>query len=242
MFNSIKKIVPNSIKKYYWRHLKQQQRAKKKRIKFDGKSPKEAFTFIYKTNYWSGAESISGGGSDLVHTQSIIKSISKLIEELNLQSILDIPCGDFLWMQYVDIKSTKYIGGDIVDELIEDNINKHGITNEIEFKVLDLLQDNLPKSDIIINRDCLVHLSFNDIQDALANVKNSKSKYLLTTTFPNTLNNKDITTGEWRTINLEKPPFNFPPPIKLINEEYNNPNYKDKSLGLWAIEDIVLSK
>ena len=73
------------------------------------------------------------------------------------------------------------------------------------------------------------------------NIKRSRILYLLTTTFPDCEENEDITTGDWRLLNLERPPFNLPPPIQLINEgcSESNGKYSDKSLGLWLIEDIV---
>jgi hypothetical protein len=39
---------------------------------------------------------------------------------------------------------------------------------------------------------------------------------------------------------MQLPPFNFPPPLKLINENYiaGNGSYADKSIGLWAVADL----
>jgi hypothetical protein len=52
--------------------------------------------------------------------------------------------------------------------------------------------------------------------------------------------NLDITTGDWRIINLEKAPFNLPEPIKIINEKCTEANgsYADKSLGLWKLQQL----
>lgn len=241
MINKLKKIIPNGIKAYYWRYLKQKEKDAKKRIKFDDKTPKDTFTFIYETNYWSGRDSISGGGSDLAHTQVLIKQLPILLKEIHIKSILDIPCGDFFWMHHADLSNINYMGGDIVDSLIERNIEKYYSIENVQFKVMDLLVDSLPQCDILINRDCLVHLSFDDIYKALKNIKNSNCEYLLTTTFPNHTINKDITTGEWRTLNLEMAPFNFPSPIKSINEEFKHPEFGDKTLALWRISDINLN-
>ncbi|WP_242202501.1 class I SAM-dependent methyltransferase [Aestuariivivens insulae] len=236
----MKQLIPFRIKKYYWRFLKWRRKQKKRRIKFDGKSPKEVFTYIYNTNYWSGHQSISGGGSDLHHTQVVIDQISRLIKEFKFSSILDVPCGDFIWMQHVDLLGCNYTGGDIVEALIQENIEKYKHDKNIRFQVIDLLKDDLPKSDILINRDGLVHLSFDDIFKALGNIKNSGCNYLLSTTFPNHKENKDIVTGDWRPLNLEEAPFYFGSPLKLIKEKYQHPDYHDKSLGLWKIEDIKL--
>ena len=110
----------------------------------------------------------------------------------------------------------------------------------MHFKVLSLLKDVLPKVDIILCRDCLVHFSYKDIFTAINNICRNDSKYLLTTTFPLRIANRDITTGEWRVINLCASPFNFPVPLRIINEHCTEGNgiYSDKSLALWRINDI----
>lgn len=107
---------------------------------------------------------------------------------------------------------------------------------------MDISKDGLPKADMILCRDCLVHFSFEDILSAIRNFKRSGSQYILTTTFSERLSNIDINTGGWRTLNLQLPPFNFPRPIKLINEKCDEAGgiYLDKSLGLWRLEDIAI--
>lgn len=203
------------------------------------KKAEQIFTNIYKNNGFNGKESISGPGSDTYQTRIIIKKIPLLFKDYNISTMLDIPCGDFYWMKEVDLKDVEYIGADIVDELIKKNNDKFK-KNNLHFKKLDLLKDNLPNVDLIFTRDCLVHLSFEDIFQALTNICNSNSKYLLTTHFTERPSNNDIKTGQWRTLNLEIEPFFLPKPIKIINEgcTENEGIYSDKSLGFWKISDI----
>jgi hypothetical protein len=103
---------------------------------------------------------------------------------------------------------------------------------------LNLCADPLPEADLIFTRDCLVHLSFADIAKAVANVKASGATWWLTTTFPGCTQNRDIFTGDWRKVNLQLPPFNFPPPERLISEQCTQPHGEDKSLGLWRVADL----
>jgi hypothetical protein len=93
---------------------------------------------------------------------------------------------------------------------------------------------------MIFSRDMTVHLSNRDALAAFRNFKRSKSEYLLTTTFTATETNEDILTGEWRPMNLQRPPFNFPDPLRLINEHCTEDGgkYTDKSLGLWRLKDL----
>jgi len=100
------------------------------------------------------------------------------------------------------------------------------------------LESPLPAADMLLCRDCLVHLSNAHIRRALANIRASDTTYLLTTTFTDRDRNQDIPTGSWRPINLLLPPYNFPEPLRLIDERCPDPTYADKHLGLWRVADI----
>jgi len=202
-------------------------------------SAEELFTDVFKRKAWKTKESVSGYGSDLEQTEYIALELPKLFSAFNVSTLLDIPCGDFHWMNTVDLGDVKYIGADIVLGLILENKEKYK-TNNIKFVHTNLIADELPKVDLIFCRDCLVHFSFKDIFRALERICNSGSTYLLTTTFPNRSKNRNIVTGRWRTLNFEKTPFNFPKPLQVINEhcEAEDGRYRDKSLGLWRIKDI----
>ena len=197
------------------------------------KNPKDVFTEIYNHNAWRGTDSVSGIGSDVHQTKVIIQEIPKLFGEFNISTMLDIPCGDFHWMKEVNLSDTNYIGADIVEKLVNKN-NELYAGDHIKFEGLNLIEDNLPKVDMIFCRDCLVHLSFADIFLAFENICKSGSKYLLTTTFIDRKENGDITTGQWRVLNLQKSPFNLPNYQKIIVEECTEgggEDYKDKALG-----------
>lgn len=202
-------------------------------------SLKDKFAQVYAENIFGGADSRSGAGSDLRQTEIIRREIPRLLRERSVHSMLDAPCGDWFWMREVDLGIGKYVGADIVEALIEANKSKFG-RDGIDFACLDLSKDNLPKVDLIFSRDCLVHLSFEDASGMLRNFKSSGATYLLTTTFPQRSSNADLGNGFWRPLNMELAPFNFPPPIKLINEGCTEGEnlFTDKSLGLWRLRDI----
>jgi hypothetical protein len=152
--------------------------------------------------------------------------------------MLDIPCGDFNWMQHTDLSTVQYYGADIVKELIE-RVAAQFASSQKTFLHLDLLTSDLPKVDLVFCRDCLQHLSFDDADTAILNLQRSGSLYLLATTFVNRPN-RNIRTGDWRPHDLQNAPFNFPPPLTLFNEncQESYPNFSDKSLGLWRIADL----
>ena len=200
----------------------------------------QRFENIFKNNSWGGHNSVSGRGSDLDQTEHIIREIPALFKDMGISTILDIPCGDFNWMRNIDLSGIKYIGADIVKEIVKNNKNQYE-KNNVSFRHMNLIEDTLPQVDLILIRDCLVHMSYDDIFKLLNNVCNSMSQYLLTTSFTDRQDNKDIITGEWRPLNLQIAPFSFPKPIRIINERCTQGklSYADKSLGLWEISDIV---
>lgn len=197
------------------------------------------FTEIYLRRYWGSGESVSGGGSEQIATRVVRQVLPRIIEEKGVRSLLDVPCGDFHWMQSVDLQSIDYIGGDIVQPLIEKNATKHGRAG-VRFMHFDVINDDLPTSDLVLCRDCLVHLPLADATKALRNIARSGSKWLLTTTFPSRAENKEIAAGKWRPLNLQITPFCLPKPDQVIKEECTDADgaYADKSLGLWSCEAI----
>lgn len=209
------------------------------RYQLKSKSMENIFTEIYRSNAWGGNDSVSGMGSDENETRIITRELFTLFNDLNISTMLDIPCGDFHWMKNVDLNSIDYTGADIVEELIQKNRKKYA-RDGIRFQCLNLIKDKLPKMDLVFCRDCLVHFSFVDIFLALDNICNSQSEYFVTTTFTGRRVNHDIVTGQWRTLNLELAPFMLPKPLKIINEgcPEDDGAYEDKSLGLWRIADI----
>jgi len=199
----------------------------------------EFFTEVYVKGLWGTDESRSGNGSKREQTKTIRRQLPILCRGLRVRKLLDAPCGDFYWMNEAGLDLDEYIGVDIVKELIENNRRRYEKPGR-KFIVLDITEDAIPKMDLILCRDCLVHFSFKDISSALENIKTSGSMYLLTTTFIGRSKNEDISTGDWQPLNLQRPPFNFPEPRLLINEHctIGEGIYDDKRLGLWKISEI----
>ena len=200
----------------------------------------ERFRYIYQHNMWNGTESVSGPGSSLAATETIRKHLPGLLRTLKAKSILDIPCGDANWISNIKLP-LRYIGADIVSELIERNQAKFP---NLTFVKLDLLEDTLPSVDVIFIRDCLVHLSNSNIQRAFQNIIKAKPKFIIMTTFTEHDANIDIMDGAWRPINFTKPPFSLPEPSIVLNENCIEIGgaYQDKSLGVWKLKDLPKKK
>jgi 2-polyprenyl-3-methyl-5-hydroxy-6-metoxy-1,4-benzoquinol methylase len=197
------------------------------------KSNKTIFEDIFEKGGWQNNESVSGSGSTLQNTRRIIQLLPDIFQEYNIKSVLDIPCGDFNWMRQVSMENIKYTGCDIVEKIVVNNNQKH-LSPQRSFYTADITRDELPCVDLIFCRDCLVHFSNRDVLKALTNILKSRSRFLLTTTFPEH-QNQNIVTGNWRPLNLQSAPFNLPQPLKIFFEGCDEVNgqYSDKALALW---------
>lgn len=203
---------------------------------------KEVFSDIYRRRaFGEDCESVSGPGSSVERTSRFRDAIPVLLKELNVRTLLDAGCGDFNWMKLVKLDLEQYIGVDVVSELISENQRQYGKATRT-FLNLDISREKLPKEDLILSRDCLVHFRFKDVSATIKNFKESGSTYLLATTFPGLNGNTDTDTGGWRHLNLQMSPFNFPEPLNLIEENRTDAGGVNvvKYLGLWALKDIAL--
>ena len=200
---------------------------------------KHRFAYIFENNLWGSDESHSGLGSTLRETAALRREIPALLREIGVHSVLDIPCGDFRWMNEMDMEGIRYVGADIVEAIVAKNRQKFDCQTR-RFVGLDLTCDQLPSCDVVLSRDCLVHLSYQNIGRALKNVKRSGTNWLLMTNFLRIETNREIADGDWRPLNFELAPFGFPKPERTIVEGCVECDgaFDDKALCLWPIADI----
>lgn len=202
-----------------------------------GLSLAERFDRIVRSNLWGADSSRSGLGSELAATARLRKELPSFLERRRVKMLLDVPCGDFGWLSTVELPAA-YIGADIVKTLVDENERRFGgRSSGRRFLRLDMTRDVLPRADAVLCRDCLVHSSFDNIFRAIANMRASGAQYLITTTFLEHEQNADIEDGDWRMLNLECPPFNFPPPADVLIEGCREGAgaYADKALALWPL-------
>ena len=200
-------------------------------------SRERIFRDAYQKNLWNDAASVSGPGSNLVATENIRNALPDLLSRLEVTSLLDIPCGDFHWMSSVNLADVSYVGADIVAPLIQKNQELYG--NRGKFLVADLVKDPLPRGDMIFCRDCLVHLSFREIELAIRNMAKTDAKFVAVTTFPSHPLNADTVTPYWRALNFETAPFQFPKPKELVRDFSDSQvNDQGKHLGIWTMEAV----
>ena len=221
------------------------------------RTAEQVFTELYLSNAWGSAHSRSGPGSEVELTAGFRDRLPALWRELGVGTVVDVPCGDFAWMSRVDLSSVSYIGADIVAQIIDRNAREHARAG-VRFEMADLINGYCPSADLVFCRDCLVHFSFKDIEKALTHIKRSGAKWLMTTHFPECPDNVDIATGQWRPLNLCRPPFGFSSARTVIQEIPHtlyvalgekwtslDPNrvawlgqWRDKSLGVWSTDHL----
>jgi hypothetical protein len=209
------------------------------RDNFAGLDLAARFERILKTNLWGAETSVSGLGSEDRATAGIREALPPLLRRLGVRTLCDAPCGDAGWISACQL-GVDYVGIDIVPALIEAN-RARAARGELSgrFLVADITRDELPAADLILCRDCLVHLSFANIARAVARFRASGARFLLTTTFPEWRTNADCEDGDWRALNFEQTPYCWPAPRELINERCDEGGgWQDKSLGLWRLDEL----
>lgn len=161
---------------------------------------KEVMNQIYEKNLWGGIEGdfYSGGGShDLEMLTPYLTFVSNFLSSFKDRLVVcDLGCGDFnVGIQLVQY-AEKYIGVDIVADLIARNKAKFQSEN-LAFHCLDICTDELPKADCVLVRQVMQHLSNAEIQSLLERLQ-QYAFLLVTEHLPNTpfIPNIDIITGQ----------------------------------------------
>lgn len=204
------------------------------------KDHKYTFSEIYNNNFWENSESASGSGSSELATREIRAQLPVIFSKWNFKNIIDAPCGDFNWMKLVNFDNDmRYTGIDIVPKLISANNAKYSSIHH-RFILADLVTDKIPEGDIVICRDCLFHLSYDDVLSFLKNFVASGTEFLLTTTHKNEdgFLNTDILTGEFRLIDLFSSPFSLPKDVFYRFDDFIAP-YPPREMCLWNRAQIM---
>ncbi|KJY00500.1 hypothetical protein TI39_contig327g00002 [Zymoseptoria brevis] len=187
------------------------------------KAAKDVFSHIYETNYWGGekdrGELNSGPGSHdekvvAPYVEAVRKWIEKKYEDKNVHA-LDLGCGDFNVGRQIRNVTTNYTGADVVPIVIEHNKKEFGDA-KTDFQVVDMIEDPLPKADVVFIRQVLQHLSNGQIAKVLPKLRQFQWA-VISEHLPHTDDftpNRDIETGQVRFMfgsgtDLTAEPFNM---------------------------------
>jgi SAM-dependent methyltransferase len=200
----------------------------------------EVFDRIHAAREWGDSESVSGPGSGLARTGSIREALSALLRELEVERLLDAGCGDFHWLRVAELPVREYVGVDVVPDLIAEVIDRYAEPGR-RFEHADITCDRLPRTDFVLCREVLMHFPDEDVLAAVTNLKRTRAPWLLTTTFVDRPANETIELGAWRALNLEAPPFSFPPPLRTFEDIplVDREQFLDKRLALWELPALL---
>ncbi len=176
------------------------RKAERLDAKFAPMDHKAVFSNIYGLGVWgkkSGQDYYSGPGS---HDQSLVapyvESVKAFFAQLGYKpSVVDLGCGDFNVGRQIRNYCRNYIACDVVPELVAHNAAKFKALN-VEFLNVDMIEDILPKADVIFIREVLQHFSNEVIAKVLVKLPDS-CKYLILT--------EDIPLEDGFIPNLDKP-------------------------------------
>lgn len=180
MKKAVKKIIPKSL--LQWRRRKIAHREQEK---FADKTVAETFSEIYRENKWGGKEGefYSGEGSRGTYAKVYADAVKNFIAENNIKKVVDLGCGDFQVASMFGSDNFQYTGCDVVPDLVR-HLNEKFKSETVEFRCLNIVEDELPKGDLCLIRQVLQHLSNAEISQILENCK--KFRYLIITEhYPN---------------------------------------------------------
>ena len=222
--NALKKIIPSSVLE--WRRRKVTAELQNS---FADKTAAETFGEIYEKNVWGGekGEFYSGDGSGERYATIYAETIRKFIAENKIKRVVDLGCGDFRVASKFVSDAFNYTGCDVVFSLVK-HLNENYKSERVEFKCVNIIEDELPDGDLCLIRQVLQHLSNAEIKQVLENAR--KYKYLIVTEhYPNEKNefvpNLDIPHGPSVRVQfdsavvLDKPPFDLKNTTLLLDVE-----------------------
>lgn len=129
----------------------------------------EVFNIIYNEGMWgtnANGEATGGSGS---HTNKIIQpyisKVSKSLLDIKPSIVVDLGCNDFnVGKDFIDL-CQKYLAFDVSSEILNRFKDNFSHLKNVDFNLLDLTEDHLPKGDFCSVRQVLQHLSNSDIKN-----------------------------------------------------------------------------
>lgn len=196
----------------------------------------------FEDKSWSGKRGRaprSGWGSSLPRTQNLRNALPGIFDRYNVKHFFDAPCGDWFWMQHVDLTGMAYTGADISNSVIEQNKATFTAPN-LRFEHFDITSDPLPAADMMMCRECLFHLKWYLRWDFFANFVKADIPYLMMNICHVKQNKRLMRSGGYKPFNPMLDPFLFPEPLEIFVENENicpadeDGNRADRSMGIWS--------
>lgn len=184
------------------------------------------FIDIYKTNFWHKG---SGYGSVPSNARQYIALLQKYFNDKKFGVIVDLGCGDWQIMSQITIPENKiYQCYEVVPHLVDEN-NKLNARSNIQFYPIKNLAEFKMKAisgDLLVVKDVLQHWPNEDIFYFIKNILPNFKYALITNEYEldSILLNRDISLGQFRSLNLQESPYNLQNVVEVLN--YHGPGRK----------------
>jgi SAM-dependent methyltransferase len=151
-------VMPSPLRRIAREYLSQRWDTK-----YEGRPVEEIFSALYRERKWGtnpDSDFSSGTGS---HVESVVlpyvNAVRGFLESLpRPPSVVDLGCGDFNVGKELRPFCGRYVACDVVPALIQRNKDRFADL-QVDFRCIDIIDDDLPDGDIAFLRQVLQHLS-----------------------------------------------------------------------------------
>jgi SAM-dependent methyltransferase len=169
---------------------------------------KSVFNTIYVNDVWR--ESREEPWPVEANSQVYRPVVERFIKSHGIRSIVDIGCGSWEPNATIELNGADYVGVDVSDVVLAQA--RRNTPPGMKFINANVLTDPVPRADLLLMKDVLQHWSNADVLTFLPKIRAFRYA-LITNGFvsgnENESVNVDIVTGDWRPIDLTRPPFNL---------------------------------
>jgi len=220
------------------------------RIILDPKARQRLTNMMERSQAFDETARRNGFRSSPENTAHVRKCLGQLLKELNITSLLDVPCSDGNWQHLIPgIRNVTYVGADINMASLEKA--KHLPENKeagMEFMLFDSVHFPLKRAfDLVLYRGAVEQQRVQDSLTAVLNFKTSGSRYIAASYWPDSsadVNEAAHTLDHagWYEANLLAVPFSFPQPLASCENEGGGTEARGRSrLGVWRLKDLPVT-
>jgi len=171
---------------------------------FVPRSMQETFGDAYLLNSWGSG---SGMGSNQEGTTPYREYLQGFMRQHQIQSVVDLGCGDWKFSRLIDWSGVRYTGIDVVPEVIEANRKAFGTHGE--FLCLDFSREELPPADLVLVKDVLQHWPNEVVRSFMDRLRQFRYVLITNCSYDHPTLNADIGMGGFRPIDLRRAPFGY---------------------------------
>lgn len=150
-----------------------------------------------------------------------------MLRRLDVERLVDAPCGDLNWISKTDLSGIHYVGIDCDSaHLAIAGTRSTGFARSVCLIEADIIRDPFPFGDAILVRDFFQHISIAAVWDVLRGFCRSGARWLLATTYEVEVNEEVPFFGGFRPLNLSAAPFLMAPAFNIADPP--------KTIGVWS--------